>query len=202
MWSLQLLAPEAVTQAWQSGVALAGILLAGWYAVTTLWLQSRRRRRLTDATFIFWRGAMLSLIAFTLSWIAFEALPQLGDHLRAPLWLGVLALPGLFLSVITGMLYKIMPFLNWLHLRQQGGTAMTLPNMKQMIPEASMRGQMRLHFTALGLLLAAVLWPALAVPAGLVFCASCLWLEWNLVGAARAYARFRDKIVAASGSAA
>jgi hypothetical protein len=104
--------------------------------------------------------------------------------------------------VIMGMLYKIMPFLNWLHLQQQGGTTMTSPNMKQMIPEGAMRGQMRLHFTALGLLLAAVLWPALALPAGLAFTASCLWLEWNLIGAARVYARFRDRIRAAVASAA
>ena len=48
-----------------AGVALAGVLLAGSYAVTTLWLQSRRRRRRTDATFVFWRGAMLSLLAFS-----------------------------------------------------------------------------------------------------------------------------------------
>jgi hypothetical protein len=198
LWTLQLVPDLARAQAWQSGVALAGVLLAGSYAVTTLWLQSRRRRRQADVTLHLWRGAMLSLAAFTLSWIAFEALPRLGESPRAPLWLGVLALPGLFLSVITGMLYKIMPFLNWLHLQQQGGTAMLLPNMKQMIPEASMRGQMRLHFTALGLLLAAVPWPALALPAGLAFAASCLWLEWNLVGAARVYARFRDRVRAAA----
>ena len=145
---------------------------------------------------------MLSLLAFALSWTAFEALPQLGGHLRAPLWLGVLVIPGLFLCVITGMLYKIMPFLNWLHLQQQGGTVTTSPNMKQMIPERAMRGQMWLHFAALGLLLAAVLMPALALPAGLAFTASCLWLEWNLVGAARVYARFRDRIRAAAGRAA
>ena len=96
-----------------------------------------------------------------------------------------------------------MPFLNWLHLQRQGGTVTTQPNMKQMIPERAMRGQMRLHFTALVLLLAAVLWPALALPAGLAFSASCLWLEWNLVGAARLYARFRDRIrVATAGRAA
>ena len=182
-------------------MALAGVLLAGFYAAVTLWLQSRRRRRQADPTLIFWRGAMLSLLAFALSWIVFEALPQLGGNLRVPLWLGVLVIPGLFLSVITGMLYKIMPFLNWLHLQQQGGTTMTSPNMKQMIPEGQMRGQMRLHFAALALLLAAVLWPALALPAGLTFTASCLWLEWNLVGAARVYARYRDKILASAGSA-
>ena len=197
LWSLQLLPGTAEAQPWQSGVVLAGMLLAGLYAVTTLWLQSRRRRRQADVTFVFWRGAMLALLGFAASWLLFGALPQLGSHARAPLWLGVLALPGVFLSVIMGMLYKIMPFLNWLHLQRQGGTAMPPPNMKQMIPERAMRAQMRLHFAALVLLLAAVLWPALALPAGLAFSASCLWLEWNLIGAARVYARFRDKIRAA-----
>jgi len=194
LWSLQLLPGLGEVQALQSAVLTAGMLLAGLYAAATLWLQSRRRRRQADVTLVFWRGAMLSLLALAVSWLAFEALPQLGEHARAPLWLGVLALPGVFLSVIQGMLYKIMPFLNWLHLQRQGGTVATQPNMKQMIPERAMRGQMRLHFAALALLLAAVIWPALALPAGLAFCASCLWLEWNLVGAARLYVRFRDRL--------
>ncbi|TSA17339.1 MAG: hypothetical protein D4R74_02845 [Betaproteobacteria bacterium] len=198
LWSLQLLPGLAGAQAWQSAVASVGILLAGLYAAVTLWLQSKRRRRQADVTLVFWRGAMLALLAVAASWLALEALPQLGSHARAPLWLGVLALPGVFLSVIIGMLYKIMPFLNWLHLQRLGGMATPPPNMKQMIPESAMRGQMRLHFAALLLLLAAVLWPALATPAGLAFSASCLWLEWNLVGAARVYARFRDKIRAAA----
>jgi len=199
LWSLQLLPGLAGAQAWQSGVLLAGMLLAGLYAAATLSLQSRRRRKQADITLVFWRGAMLSLLALAFSAMVFELLPQLGEHARAPLWLGVLALPGVFLSVIMGMLYKIMPFLNWLHLQRHGGTVTTQPNMKQMIPERAMRGQMRLHFAALVLLLAAVLWPALALPAGLAFSASCLWLEWNLVGAARVYARFRDQIRAAAG---
>ncbi len=194
LWSLQLFPGTRESQAWQSGVLMAGMLLAGLYAAATLWLQSRRRRRQADVTLVFWRGAMLCLLALAVSWLAFAALPQLGEHARAPLWLGVLALPGVFLSVIQGMLYKIMPFLNWLHLQRQGGTVTTQPNMKQMIPERAMRGQMRLHFAALLLLLAAVILPALALPAGLLFCASCLWLEWNLVGAARLYARFRDRL--------
>jgi hypothetical protein len=195
VWTLQLVPGMGGAQA---GAALAGVTLAGSYAIVTLWLQSRRRRRRTDVTFMFWRGAMLSLLAFAASWIALAALPEAGDLARAPVWLGVLALPGVFLSVITGMLYKIMPFLNWLHLQQQGGMGTSMPNMKQMISEASMRGQMALHFISLGLLLAAVPWPALALPAGLAFTASCLWLEWNLAGAARLYVRYRDRIRAAA----
>jgi hypothetical protein len=198
LWSLQLLPGAGAGQPWQSGVVLAGMLLAALYAGATLWLQSRRRRRQADVTLNFWRGAMLALLALAVSCLAFAALPQLGSHARAPLWLGMLALPGVFLSVIQGMLYKIMPFLNWLHLQRQGGTVTTQPNMKQMIPERTMRAQMRLHFAALALLLAAVIWPALAHVAGLAFGASCLWLEWNLVGAARLYVRFRDRIRAAA----
>ncbi len=194
LWSLQLGARDSASQPWQTAVLLAAVLLAASYAVTTLWLQSRRRRRLSDPTFLYWRVAMLSLIAIAVSWIAFVALPSLGASERAPVWIGVLALPGLFVSVIAGMLYKIMPFLNWLHLQQQGGKEVPPPNMKQMIPESAMHGQMRLHFAALALLLAAVIWPKLALPAGLTFSAACVWLEWNLVGAARVYRRFSDKL--------
>ena len=196
-WTLQLVPGDGIAQAVQPAVGIAGMALAGTYAAVTLWLQSRRRRRQTDATFMFWRAAMLSLAAFALSWLALAVLPPFADPPRVPVWLGVLALPGLFVCVITGMLYKIMPFLNWLHLQQKGGTAAALPNMKQMIPEAAMRGQMLLHFTALALLLAAVVFPALARIAGILFAASCLWLEWNLIGAARLYTRVRDRIRAA-----
>lgn len=194
LWSLQLLPGAGHAPAWHKGLLLAGMLLAGLYAVATLWLQSRRRRLKTDVTFIYWRGAMLALLGLAASWLLLQALPPLGSHARAPLWLGVLALSGVFLSVITGMLYKIMPFLNWLHLQQAGGTAVPVPNMKQMIPQRAMRAQMLLHFAALVLLLAAVLWPALALPAGLTFSASCLWLEWNLASAVRVYARCRASI--------
>lgn len=191
VWSLQL--GQEMPPPWQAGAALSGMVLAGLYAATTLRLQSRRRRRVSDATLLFWRGAMVLLLALALSWLLFEMLPQLGDQPRAPLWLGVLALPGVFVSVINGMLYKIVPFLNWLHLQRQGDPRRPPPNMKQMIPERAMNGQMRLHFAAVALLLAAVLWPSLARPAGLAFAASSLWLEWNLAGAVRQYARFLER---------
>jgi hypothetical protein len=54
--------------------------------------------------------------------------------------------------------------------------------------------QMWLHFVALGLLLGAVMWPALAKPAGAAFAASCARLGWNLRGAMRVFVRVRDRI--------
>ncbi len=196
LWTAQLLSDAGEPGAWQNVTILAGTLLTATYAVATLWLQARRRRRQSDITLIFWRGAMLALGMLAASSILFQALPPLGQQARAPLWLGVLAFAGVFLSVIMGMLYKIMPFLNWLHLQQPAGTTIDLPNMKQMIPQRSMRVQMLLHFSAVALLLAAVIWPALALPAGLTFSVSCLCLEWNLISATRVYVRFSNRISA------
>jgi len=196
LWSSQLLPDSELRQAWLSAAMLGAMLLAALYAGTTLSLQARRRRRLSDVTLLFWRGAMLTLLGLVASWIAMEVFPDLGEHPRAPVWLGVLALPGVFVSIISGMLYKIMPFLNWLHLQRLGGLKFAPPNIKQMLPERNMRQQLMLHFGSLMLLLGAVLWPPLTALAGLAFAASCLWLEWNLVGAVRLYIDFKRKATA------
>ncbi len=191
-WSVQgVVGLAKVPPAWQLGAGIGGAAVAACYAGTTLWLQSRRRRRHTDSTFLLWRGAMLSLIAFALAWVALEALPRFGQNARAQLLPAALALAGVFVSVITGMLYKIMPFLNWLHLQQRRGASDTkLPNVKQMISEGSMRRQTLVHFGATALLLGALAWPPLAVAAGLGFAVSFAWLQWNLVSATRVYVRY------------
>jgi len=59
------------------------------------------------------------------------------------------------------------------------------PNIKQMLPEKRMRRQLMLHFTALALLLGAVLWPPLASVAGLSFARpACGWsgIWWGPCG--------------------
>ena len=196
LWSLQLLPTQDRPPPWSSGVLAIGLLLSGLYATVTLWLQARRRRRQIDVTLVFWRGAMLALLGLAGSGLLLPVLPSVIDPARAPLWLGVLALPGVFVSVIMGMLYKIMPFLNWLHLQRLDAMTAPIPNMQQMIPPRTMRAQMLAHFTALALLLAAVLRPALVMPAGLMFSISCLWLEWNLISATRVYVRCKNRIQA------
>jgi len=192
-WSWQLM-DDVAFQSWRAGIVLGGMFLAALYAGATLGLQARRRRRLSDVSLIFWRGAMLMLLGLVASWIVMELFPALGEHPRAPVWIGVLALVGVFVSVISGMLYKIVPFLNWLHLQKLGGLKVPPPNIKQMLPEKNMRGQLMLHFASLALLLGAVLWPPLTTLAGLIFAASCLWLEWNLVGAVRLYIEFGRRV--------
>lgn len=129
-------------------------LLACGFAAVTLRLQSQRRRRVPDATLSFFRLGMLALLAAALFSLASLLSPAYGDHLRT---LSVLAfLLGFAMSVIVGMLYKIVPFLVWFHLFRGGASAVKagIPNMKEIIPERWMWWHLWLHG---GTLLAAML---------------------------------------------
>ena len=177
--------PQPVVILLDAGLA-AGVLL---FAFTTLNLQSRRRRKLPDITLDYWRLGMASLIACVLAWLVAQLWPAWADSNAYPVLLGVLFLVGFAVSVVAGMLYKIVPFLAWFHLQAQlQAKAGTIPNMKQMIDEKRLRLQFRLHLAALALLAAAVAWPsALHVPAGIVFALSALMLWSNLSAALRHY---------------
>jgi hypothetical protein len=193
MWSWQLVDGAA---RWETAVLCAGMAVAALYAVTTLLLQKRRRRKVPDPTLYFFAGAMVCLAALAISAIAFGLYPDWGADRRAAVWMGLLAIPGVFVSAISGMLYKIVPFLNWLHLQKLGGLGVTPPNMRGMISEGAMMGHLRMHFAALAALLASVALPALTRPAGVLFALACTWLGVNLASGVRAYLRFRDQMTA------
>ncbi|MGE5466354.1 MAG: hypothetical protein ACM3Y9_02915 [Ignavibacteria bacterium] len=195
VWSLQL---AGSTAAWQRWVLLTGMVVAAAYALTTLVLQKKRRRKVPDPTLNFFRGAMVCLIALAVSAIWAGIDEKLGGDRRTAVWLGILAIPGVFVSAISGMFYKIVPFLNWLHLQRLGGPGMMPPNMREMIPESAMMGHFRLHFAAVAALLASVAMPVLTRPAGLAFAAACAWLGFNLLTGVRAYVRFRGRMTAAA----
>jgi hypothetical protein len=183
-WSAAVLgdAAQAVAGALWLGLA-AG---AASFALVTLGLQRRRRRRIVDATFLFWRTAMIALIAAAALALVRLAPLDAAISTQMDFLLGILAIVGLFAAVINGMLYKIVPFICWLHLQR---ILPVPPNMHEIIPERSTRGQMRLFLAALAALVVAVLVPELTVVAGLLFAASCLWLQINLARAARLYFR-------------
>lgn len=165
----------------------AGILL---FAVATLRLQSRRRRKLPDVTLDYWRLGMASLIASVAVWLAVRFSPAWADSDAYPLLLGILFIGGFAVSVVNGMLYKIVPFLAWFHLQSQlQARAGTIPTMKDMIAERWMRGQFRLHLAACALLAGVPFWPPLGAAAGSVLAASALLLVINLLSALRRFTR-------------
>ena len=185
LWSAALLADwPLLARFGQLGAALAGIAFAG----LTLRLQGKRRRARPDVTYGYWQlGLVASIFAlFLLSTVA--VWPAAADIDGWTLTFGVLLVAGGFLPFITGMLYKIIPFLSWMHLQNGGQAKVPAPAMNKILSESEMKPQMRAYMVALVLLLAAIFFPSwLARPAGLAFALANGWLWWNLASAIRRY---------------
>lgn len=193
-WSLRIMLGG---EGWTLATGLPLLAILAGYGGITLWLQYTRRRKVHDATSMYFRVAMLSILAFAALSLLSLIRPEVGVDPRTAVWQGILAFAGVFVSGITGMIYKIVPFLNWLHLQRLGGPLSAVPNMRKMIPADAMTGQLRLHLLATALLLVAVWEPVLVRLAGAMFAASCAWLGWNVVAAVGRYQTFRDQIRAA-----
>lgn len=162
---------------------LLAALLAAAFAVLTLKLL-RQSRRGGDMSLRFWQISMASL--------ALSALAACATALglaSLELLVGVLFLYGFAGSVISGMLYKIVPFLVWLHLQRLSQRRYAIPNMKQIIPELAIKRQLILHLVAVILLALAMLLPLrfVIVLAALALIAAQALLGWNLLQAVRRY---------------
>ena len=157
----------------------AGIVV---FAVATLRLQALRRRKLADVTLDYWRVAMASLVVAAALWAAAQGVPGWAASDAYPVLVGVVFIVGFAVSVVAGMLYKIVPFLAWFHLQSQlQAKAGSIPTMKQMIAEPALRWQFRIHLASLALLVVAALLPgALGVLAGGAVSVSALLLGFNL----------------------
>lgn len=192
LFALLLLHAASPWLPWTAGrvsdAGLAGGILL--FALATLRLQARRRRKLPDVTLDYWRLGMASLIACVAVWLAGTLSPAWAASDRYPVLLGVLFIGGFAVSVVSGMLYKIVPFLAWFHLQAQlQAPAGSIPTMKEMIAERWMRRQFRLHLAACALLVAALAWPALARAAAATLALSALLLWLNLLAATRRFVR-------------
>ena len=188
-WSLAPYLPP-LPAAWGGALAAGGVATGfALFAGATLYVQHKRRRRVVDVTLQFWRIGMLSLIAAITLWAAAQLTTAIAEDPRYPIALGMLFMMGFAVSVVSGMLYKIVPFLVWLHLQSRLPKDKTAPNMKQIIPDRAARRHMWTHTASVLLLLGSMPWPLLVYPAGLAlgFASCMLWL--NLLAAVRLYLR-------------
>lgn len=176
---------------WGGSLAAGGIAIGfAVFAGVTLYLQAKSRRRIVDVTQQFWRIGMLSLLSAVALWGGAQRVTGIAADSRYPIVLGVLFMFGFAVSVVSGMLYKIVPFLIWFHLQGRLPKGSAVPNMKQIIPGHAARRQMQAHLATLLLLLGSSAWPVLIYPAALAlgFASCLLWL--NLFAATRLYLKF------------
>lgn len=161
------------------------------FALATLLLMRRTRRPHPDASFRTLQLAMSCALAGATCAILASRL----DHDFWPLLAGVLILHGGFVSAISAMLYKIVPFLAWLHLTQ---ARIKAPNMKKLLPDVPIRRQLMLHAATVPALLAATsgnVWAGRL--AGVMLAAEFVWLMVNLLGTA---ARWRRTVLGSAAS--
>jgi len=106
------------------------------YSFTTLQKLNNRKRKLKDQSVIYWKLAIYFLVLTILYWGAQYFLTIPNEILA------VLA-GGFILSLINGMLYKIIPFLVWFHLSAKG--IFNIPTMKEMIKDKNIEIQKYFH---------------------------------------------------------
>lgn len=191
-WALGVALDAAVAiRLVQALSAAAGI----GFALLTLRLQAQRRRARSDVTCRYWQLGLASAIFALAMLLTATAWPALADRAGWSILAGILLLVGGFMSFIIGMLYKIVPFLAWMHLRNRGSVRSPVPNMNKLLPEADAQRQMQAHVVALALLLAAVINPEwLARAAGVALAVASGWLMLNLLGVVRRYRQHLEKL--------
>ena len=157
-WSCHLLLPEPAAS-WLATAAACGLAACiAVFAIITLRLQQKRRRKVPDINLQFWRTGLFSLLAADALWLAGQTSTTLADSTFYELALGILFIIGFVLSVIHGMLYKITSFLIWFHLQGKLPPGKT-PHMKDIIKDRSARWHWNIHLASLPLCLASAMWP-------------------------------------------
>jgi hypothetical protein len=108
------------------------------YALLTLWSLYKRKRSIKEPSIAFWQFGLFSLAAATFFPEPTETFLILFGY-------------GFAVSVIYGMLYKIIPFLSWFHINSRG--FFDVPTMKEMLNEKAAYLHLIVHIAATLLLL-------------------------------------------------
>ena len=204
-WTIATLAGTALPPHIPDLIMLLCIGAYASFSITTLWLQQNRKRRIIDTTLLFWRFAMLSVLAAIVIWACHALIPGFFSPDRYAFIMGTILLAGFAVSVMNGMLYKIMPFLIWFHLQHRQvslglGRKYAIPNMKQIIPTQQAQRQFYLHVAGVLTLILACLdltnW--LIYPAGVILACSFGLLSYNQFRAVQLYRDYDLRLKVAS----
>lgn len=144
-----------------------------------------RRRPVSDVTVYYWHlGAALLASGLVMwqvnTWTITDYMPIVG-----------VLIGGFILSIISGMLYKIVPFLVWFHLNGQGH--MRIPTMSEMIDKRVSWAQFVLFVITVALFIAAYWSPSLIKVGAITLFVSMGLLESGLLIALRIYVVTRKR---------
>ncbi len=156
-------------------VAKIWIALFVWAFATTVWLKlSRRKRPISDVTVWYWRAASVFLTLGSFLWIFDEYFKH--EYI---VMVAILIGGGFILSIMIGMMYKIIPFLVWFHLNGMG--YMSIPTMNEMIDKNLSRLQFILFIGSLVGFIFAFYYGWMLRVSAVSFILSMIILEYNMV---------------------
>ena len=163
----------------------------GVFAISLLSVIKHRKRKVPDTSIRYWQLAASSLLVLNvLYFIPSHLLPEFISE-RKTLLLAAIFIYFYLLSVIEGMLLKILPFLSYTHLQQRclmDFTAMQyLPNMHEFLSKAHGKYLLILHCLAGISLLIVIVKPSLYPLLGMLLMLEFSWLLILMVRTMRLY---------------
>lgn len=140
------------------------------FALGVLWLIQQQKRSTDRISERYWRVAACVYLLFFF-WQIMIALDVISSHENRDVISGVLVVYGVILTIILGMLNKIIPFLSFLHMQRacirRGLPVNTIPAMPMIIQYPDSRRLFYFHGLNLALLLLVVFVPQLTFLVGL-----------------------------------
>lgn len=155
-----------------------------YFAYETIKTIVSRKRKLKDLSVYYYITSMVFLILGSIYFLLLEYF-ELKIEILGVLW-GL----GFVISLMNGMLYKIVPFLAWFHLSSKG--FFDIPTIRDMIPPKHIEIQFYTHlFSIIFLTIYLVLGNIFILKiAGFFIIISNLYLFYNLYKAAKVYLNF------------
>jgi hypothetical protein len=162
-------------------IAKVWIALFFWAFATTVWKKlSNRRRPISDTTVWYWRASSIFLTLGSFLWIFDEYFKN--EYI---VMVAILIGGGFIMSIMLGMLYKVIPFLVWFHLNGMG--YMKIPTINEMINKKLAKTQFVLFIASLIGFIFAFYYPFLLKLSASSFILSMMILEYNIIAPVRIY---------------
>ena len=139
-------------------------LCHGLFALVLLFVIRRRKRKVPDTSIRYWQLAAISLLLACMLYFIPQSLWSHYLPVDKELLLGALFIYGYLMSVIQGMLLKILPFLSYTHLQQRclvDFSAMQfIPHMHEFLNKKHGQWLFRIHLISSFCLLLVLFQPA------------------------------------------
>ena len=160
-------------------IAIALIFII--YGSITIYMLYRRKRPTKDATVWFWRLG-LGLLIFSSLIIIIYNIVGLDERIEG---LSYFTFIGFVLSIVFAMVYKIVPFLVWFHLSNQG--YMEAPMMFDVIHPQKAKIHFWIHISTLIAWSLSLLYQPIFILASILLSISFGWLLYHLIFALKKY---------------